>query len=63
MTAQPRAVSAALIAGLLSALPAAGAAVAAPPAVALPPGTKTLRDLPYVEHAHARQKLDLYLPG
>jgi acetyl esterase/lipase len=28
----------------------------------LPPGTKVLRDLPYVENGRERQKLDLYLP-
>jgi len=28
----------------------------------LPAGTKVLRDVPYVEHGHERQKLDLYLP-
>ena len=30
--------------------------------VALPPGTKVHRDLAYVSPAHARQKLDLFLP-
>ena len=29
---------------------------------AAPPGVKALRDLPYVENGHERQKLDLYLP-
>jgi acetyl esterase/lipase len=36
-----------------------------PPAgldVPLPPGTKVLKDLAYVEGGHERQKLDLYLP-
>jgi acetyl esterase/lipase len=32
------------------------------PALALPEGTKVLRDLAYVEGGHERQKLDLYLP-
>jgi acetyl esterase/lipase len=31
-----------------------------PPAT--PPGVKVLRNLPYVENGHERQKLDLYLP-
>ena len=29
----------------------------------LPPGAKIFRDLPYVTHGHAKQKLDLYLPA
>jgi acetyl esterase/lipase len=29
---------------------------------AVPPGVKVLRNLPYVENGHERQKLDLYLP-
>jgi len=28
----------------------------------IPPGTRALRDLAYVENGHAQQKLDLYLP-
>ncbi len=31
-----------------------------PPAV--PDGVKVVRDVPYVEQGHERQKLDLYLP-
>jgi len=31
------------------------------PLPSVPPGVKVLRDLPYVEHGHERQKLNLFL--
>lgn len=34
-----------------------------PAGAALPEGTKTFKDIAYVTDGHARQKLDLYLPG
>ena len=37
--------------------------MAAGPGVPLPAGTKVLKDLPYVDGGHERQKLDLYLPA
>ena len=46
--------------GVLLALASFTHAQQAPPAV--PPGVKVLRNLPYVENGHERQKLDLYLP-
>jgi acetyl esterase/lipase len=59
-------------AGLLLPFVFAASALAQPPgpppgaargvAVPLPEGTKVLKDLPYVEGGHERQKLDLYLP-
>ena len=33
-----------------------------PPPPKLPAGVKALRDIPYVESGHARNRLDLYLP-
>jgi len=32
------------------------------PAPHLPPGTKVMKDIPYVANGHERQKLDLYIP-
>jgi acetyl esterase/lipase len=46
----------------LAAIALAQAPRPTPPAPAVPAGVKALRDIPYVENGHPRQKLDLYLP-
>ena len=48
--------------GLAATLALVNLAAGQPPRRPLPPGVNVLRDLPYVENGHERNRLDLYLP-